>query len=402
MSLERGPRAGIPSSGFRFDGSWVFLSLFLFWAGAFEMAPTHYPGQGVLFDGIVGGIVILVYFLCVLIHESGHKLFSKIFRRFYDGNQLTVWGGVPREAESFMGTDPGDRMVRMGGPLFNLATGIALHHLDASIRLHPDPLSEEIVPFIFFAMKVNLFLALINLLPVLPFDMGAIFLPGKEETKSSRSFLWATQGGLGFAWVLTLIGLALATRGSLIFGFGLIFFGVHLARSVVVWKGRLGLVSFLKKQSIPHLVELDLYALRMTESLEKAYRDHFYPSGQSRLPVFDGAGVFQGGLDWEELKKVPEPLRADRTVGSLSLTNAPRDRIYLENKSWMTLFDAIERGTNNLYALDNDRYMGVIYPSRVLERYRMESGLGVLVRKASDPKRTEDLADPLPNPPELP
>ncbi len=399
MSAGSGIHSVTPSSGFRFDGSWVFLSLFFFWAGAFEMAPVHYPGQGMFFDFFVGVIVILIYFLCVLIHEGGHKLSAKIFRRFYDGNQLTIWGGVPREAESFTAVDPKDRIIRMAGPLLNLAFGIALHHLDASIRQNPDPLSEEIAPFIFFAMKVNLFLAMINLLPILPFDMGAILLQSNDEIHPRPTSRWMIQGGLAFAWVMTLIGLALATRGSLISGFGMIFFGVHLARNVVVWKGRLGLVAFLRNQNVLQFVEPDHHALLTTGSLKEAYQDHFYPSGRKRLPVCDRDGMFMGGLDWEELKKVPEPLRVDRTVGSLPIMDGARDRVFLGQRSWVTLFDAIERGTSHLFAVENERYVGIVFPSRVLEQYRMESGLGPHDQKADGLKMIEDLEGPQPNPP---
>lgn len=401
MDGSRGAVSGTVSSGFHFDGSWVFLSLFLFWAGAFEMAPVHYPDQGMLFDGIVGCIVILVYFLCVLIHEGGHKFFSKVFRRFYDGNQLTIWGGVPNEADSFVMSDPRDRIVRMGGPLFNLLIGVALHQLDHSIRQHPDPLSEEIAPFIFFAMKANLFLAFINLLPILPFDLGALFLLGKKDESQDAPGRWVSQGGVGFAWLLTLVGLALATRGSLISGFGLIFLGVHLARSVVVWKGRLGLVSFLRLQDISSLVEKDGHDLRMTESLENAYWKHFYPSGREKLPVCSDDGVFQGVLEWSELKKVPSMLRADRTVGSMNLSNGLRDKVSLDPNSWRKLFDAIERGSHRLFVLENEGYKGIIFPLRLLEQFRMSTSLGQPILDESVSKRKEDPADLPPNPPEF-
>ncbi|MHB1605873.1 MAG: zinc metalloprotease [Leptospirales bacterium] len=364
------------------------------------MAPTYYPGQGMLFDGIVGLIVILVYFLCVLIHEGGHKLFSILFNRFYDGNQLTIWGGVPKESDSFTLSDPRDRIVRMGGPIFNLLIGVVLHHLDSSIRQHPDPLSEDIAPFIFFAMKTNLFLAFINLLPILPFDMGALFFLGKNKAGQDGLSRWAAQGGLGFAWILTLVGLALATRGSLISGFGMIFLGVHLARSVVVWKGRLGLVSFLKAQDISTLVERDGYGLKMSESLESAYLNHFYPSGRGRLPVCSDDGVFQGVLDWSELKKVPSLLRADRSVGSLSLSNGMRDKVLLDSNSWRILFDAIERGANQLFVLESDQYKGMIFPLRLLEQYRMSTSLGPPDRGERASKMKEGPEDPPPNPPE--
>jgi hypothetical protein len=125
--------------GFQFDTSWVFLSIFLFWAGAFEIAPQRFPDQGALFDGLVGTVVVLLYFLGVLIHEGGHKLAGWMTGCFYEGNLLTIWGGIPREAMSFEARDSRDRIVRMGGPIFNLILAFPLFHFASRLASHPDP-----------------------------------------------------------------------------------------------------------------------------------------------------------------------------------------------------------------------------------------------------------------------
>lgn len=390
------------ASGFQFDSSWVFLVLFLFWAGAFELAPTQYSGQGPFFDGMIGGIIILIYFFCVLLHESGHKLFARMTGRFYDGHQLSIWGGIPRETESFLPADAGEMVVRMGGPLFNLMAGLLFHAGYQYLKGDPEKFLGGLAPFLFFGMQSSFFLMIVNLIPVIPFDMGALIVKDRVRRNPGVVPMWPFQGGLGLSWMMILAGLILASRGFLLSGFGLLFWGIHLARATLVWKGRLGLVMYLQHEDIRSHIEDDPCPLSSGMTIEEAFRDHIYPSGSKFFPVIDADATYAGLLDWREIRKVPSFLWGDRTVGSLELSlNAGRS-VSLVEGAWKQVYDAIGREIRPLYVLEDKKLVGLIHPDKILEQFRMASELKILSSSLPAVKKKEDPADPLTIPHELP
>ena len=389
-------------SGFQFDGSWVFLSLFLFWAGAFELGPTQYPGQGIFFDGMIGVVIILLYFFSVLLHEGGHKLVALLLGRFYDGHQLTIWGGLPREAESFLPTRSGNMILRMGGPLSNLLAALLFHVGYSHLSAHPEGMFGGFAPFLFFGMQANFFLALVNLIPVVPMDMGALILQERVRKNPKGFPVWPFQSGLLLSWAMILFGLILASRGLLLSGFGLLFWGIHLARATLVWKGRMGLVQYLLDVDLREYVDKKPCSLFADQSVGQAFRKSFFPSGDKFLPVCDQDGAYLGFVEWRELKKVPVFLWEDRTVGSLELSVYPGRMLDLGKEGWKQVYDAIGKDIRLLYVVEDLKFVGNFYPEKLLERFRMKTEMGVPPEVPTEVKKKEDPEDPLTIPHESP
>ncbi len=350
--------------------------MFLFWAGAFEIAPLRFPDQGVLFDGLAGTVIVLLYFLGVLIHEGGHKVAGWMTGRFYEGNLLTIWGGIPREAMSFESKDSRDHIVRMGGPIFNLISAFPLFHFASQLASHPNPFVENASFFLHFEAQTNLLLAVANMFPFLPFDMGTVLLgDGSPETAVRER--WSIQGGLGVAWILTLVSLAVAAKGGMVSGFGGIFLGIHLARTNVVWKARIGLTRYLKDTPIELFIDPIRFVLNPDITIEDAYLKGFYPLGQSFLPVSDDQGSFLGFLSWEELKKTGPESRKLQRIASFVPEQRNKIQIELDGFVRMRLFDAVERREKIVFVLKEGRLVGTISPAAVVERFRMRTSLGI-------------------------
>lgn len=270
---------------------------FLFWSGAFELAPTQYPGQGVFFDGLIGIVVIVIYFFSVLLHEGGHKLTASLFGQFYDGHQLTIWGGVPREAESYLPVTSSEMVHRMGGPLANLLAGIVFHFGYSHLSNHPEGVFGGFAPFLFFGMQANFFLALVNLIPFIPMDMGALILRERIRKRPDVTLAWPFQAGLFLSWAIILFGLILASRGLLLSGFGLLFWGVHLARATLLWKGRMGLVHYLLQTDLREYVDQTNTPLLSNQSIDQAFRKGLFSRPERRLC----RSVKKMGLTWASL-----------------------------------------------------------------------------------------------------
>jgi hypothetical protein len=263
--------------------------------------------------------------------------------------------------------------------------------------LHPDSPRTRILHF---GAQANLLLAVINMIPFLPFDMGAVLLGDGSPATVVRE-RWSIQGGLGVAWILTLVSLAVAAKGGLISGFGGIFLGIHLARTIVVWKARIGLSRYLKDTPIEPFIDPVRYTLNPDVTIEDAYLKGFYPLGQSFLPVCDDQGSFLGFLSWEELKKTGPELRHSQRIAFFVPEQRSRIQMEFDGFVRMRLFDAVERREKIVFVLKDGRLVGTISPAGMVERFRMRTALG-RPEENGGPTTTEDPEGPQPIPTERP
>lgn len=165
---------------------WVFLLFF-----AYE------PNRSMLQMGVLG----LVLFLSLLIHEFGHALAALKFGK----EPEVVLEGIGGYA-SYDGRGMSDKeqfIVTLCGPLF---TGILIGLSWYLVKMSPCQIGA--VRFFFYAMmKLNVWWLIVNLAPLLPLDGGKMALFGL------RKWLGFERGG----WWALLVGNGTALAGALYF-----------------------------------------------------------------------------------------------------------------------------------------------------------------------------------------
>ncbi len=192
----------------RFAGIDVFVHatffLLLLWIG------TIYWSETGTFEGVLTGLVlILLLFLCVLLHEYGHALTA---RRFGVGTRhitLLPIGGVAMLEG--MPKDPREEMiVALAGPAVNLVIAAGLFLLLAALG------SERILGGFDIAgagllqslLAANLMLALFNMLPAFPMDGGRVLRAALAmRTDRVRATRTAARIGQALAIGLGFLGL---------------------------------------------------------------------------------------------------------------------------------------------------------------------------------------------------
>ena len=226
QTIRVGRIAGIPIG---FNWSLLIVVGLLTWTFAVNEFPAEFPGRSDLLYWTAAVLTTIAFFACLLAHEMGHALAA---RRLGVGVQeITLWlfGGVAR----IRGDDMNARSelrIALAGPLVSIAlAGIAL----VAGRALSQVLSWEVAGgIVTWLGRINLILAIFNLIPAFPMDGGRIF----------RSLLWrrmeraratrvAVRSGRAFAFLMMAVGLIEASIGDPTSGLWLVFLGWFLANA---------------------------------------------------------------------------------------------------------------------------------------------------------------------------
>lgn len=357
------------NAGHRFDESWPFLLTFLFYASAFELFPKISPNHTISFYLFSGIFVCFLYLLSVLIHEAGHLVASRMTGFPYDGELFSIFGGRPKTVNSLLASDPRIMVVRMAGPLANLIVGAGLYFwLPGG---DGDPVKWEL--WLFFA-KSNLILAFINMIPVLPFDMGALLLSrfGMRKKESYSGEERDFRRGVIFGWLLTVSGILLSGRGSFIAGFATVVLGILLIRSCLSWRERLGLASYLEKNGIDWAITVASKPLIAQDTIDRSLEE-FRAQGESSLPVVDDRGILVGKMDWKSLRKKPVESWHLYPVAELMIPISGEEAFSIDPPGvTQRIFDLFHFNRPFVWITSSEKLIGQLVPEKLIDRYRME------------------------------
>lgn len=193
-------------------------------AGGQVVERVYFPGGA--WPWIIGFVMALVFFVCLILHELSHSYVAKRSGIQIRRITLFLFGGVAEMAEDVK--SPGTEFaMAIAGPLVTFILAGAFYglfllagSLDASL---------VIVAPLQYLVWVNIFIGVFNLLPGFPLDGGRVL----------RSILWKITGDIRKATRVASIagqgfGLAIAGAGialiflNLIGGFWFIIIGVFL------------------------------------------------------------------------------------------------------------------------------------------------------------------------------
>jgi Zn-dependent protease len=288
----------------------VTFLLFLVWLGAI------YYREGGASAAWQGTALIVLIFLCVLLHELGHVFAAR--RYGIKTRDVTLWpfGGIASMEQ--MPEKPGHELiVALAGPAVNvvIAAGLLLW---LGPRLNPETLTEIENPAVSLAAKLagaNIMLVLFNLIPAFPMDGGRVLRALLAMWMgNARATELAAAIGQGFAVLFAVLGIFYNPMLIIIAVF------IFLAASAETAQAQLRAVA--QGTLVSDAMITKFQALGTSATVNDA-ADALIRTTQTEFPIVDGAGRLRGVLTRDAMIKALKERGPDTPVLEVMQADIP-------------------------------------------------------------------------------
>lgn len=221
QSVRLGKIWGIPLG---INASWFIVFMLVTLSLVSQFAGLH-PGWSPTYCYTIGVLTSLLFFVSVLLHELGHSAVA--LRKHIPIRSITlfIFGGIAQ-----LGKEP-DRpltelQIAIAGPIVSFALAVVfgvLGNLAAGM-------SEGVQTLGDWLSRINLNLAVFNLLPGFPLDGGRVFraLAWRQSGDFARATRVAAGMGKGVAYLFVIGGIWIGLNGALLNGLWISFIGWFL------------------------------------------------------------------------------------------------------------------------------------------------------------------------------
>ncbi len=213
--------AGIPVN---VDSSWIWIAVLAVYTLYGWFDGTGLGTQGALAYAVLGAAL---FFFSVFLHELAHAVTARISGIAVEGITLVFFGGFTAARSEQKGAGPSFAISALG-PVTSLVIGAALwvaaSIVDPNTAGGPGP-TEPIAAIMLVVARINVALAIFNVLPGLPLDGGrmlqaAVWGITRDRDKGTRV---ASYGGMAVGVALFGLAILRVTRDDL---FGAVWLGL--------------------------------------------------------------------------------------------------------------------------------------------------------------------------------
>ncbi|OKH22956.1 site-2 protease family protein [Hydrococcus rivularis NIES-593] len=233
---------------FYIDFSWFLILAFVTFINAGDVNASGLSGSSPLLGWFAGLILALLLFASVLLHELGHSLVARSQGISVNSITLFLFGGIAsidRESKT-----PGEAfLVAIAGPVVSLilfALFLSLTRLGSE---------SSLLGFVAADLaRINLVLALFNLIPGLPLDGGQVLKAVVWKCTGDRfsGMRWASASGKLMGFLGISVGLLLVLLTGEISAVWIAFIGWFVLRNASAYDRLTGL-----QESLLNLVAAD-------------------------------------------------------------------------------------------------------------------------------------------------
>lgn len=364
--------------------TWLISFGLITWTLAAALFPSEYPYWP---KSLVMGVSIatsLLFFTSVLLHELGHSWQAQ--RRGIPVADITlfVFGGAARitkEAET-----PRDEFtVAAAGPAVSFILA-ALFFGIYSLLPPPGPLAalgtiaplDPVRAMAGWLARVNLVLAVFNLVPGFPLDGGRILRAAVWSATGSfrRATRIASRSGQVVAYFLIGIGVLTAFQGVLVSGIWLMFIGWFLLNAAESSWRQAEVQHHLAGVEAHRLMRTEFLALPGSTTVDVMVNRHILQEDERYALVMDD-GRLRGIVTLTDIRGVAEDRRADTELAAI-MTSAPLAMAAKETPVTDVINLLGARGLRVAPVMDGDTVIGVIEREDIIKflhvRQELQSG----------------------------
>ena len=274
----------------------------------------NYLQWGNVLAGSAGLVMALLLFGSVVLHELGHSIVARSQGIKVNSITLFLFGGIAAiEEES---KTPGEALqVAIAGPSVSIALFVLLMLLSYIL-----PTSSLASLMMGDLARINLILALFNLIPGLPLDGGQIFKAAVWKVTGDRFLAvhWAARAGQILGWLAIAAGAALEfSTGELVGGLWLVLLGWFGVRNATTYDRVTTLQESLLKLVVADAMTREFRVVDANQTL-RSFADLYLLETNTRPVYFaESDGRYRGMVSIDDLRLVERSQWESQTVQSI-------------------------------------------------------------------------------------
>ncbi|MDZ7262312.1 MAG: site-2 protease family protein [candidate division KSB1 bacterium] len=369
-SLRLGRIAGIE---IRLDYSWFIVFVLITWSLAAVSFPMAHPDWNTTTHWTLGLLTSLLFFVSVLAHEMAHSLVAQAKGVPVRSITLFIFGGAaqisqePKEASN-------EFLMALAGP----ATSIFLAIFFAILWFFSRTVNQPLASLASWLARVNLLLAMFNLIPGFPLDGGRVL----------RAIIWgitrnlkqATQIasviGRGIAFLFIFAGIWLILHGNWVNGLWIAFIGWFLENAATASYRQVALRDMLQGHTAGEVMTTDCPRVPRHLNIERLVYEYILFTGRRCFPVVDD-GKVGGIITLHHVKKVPRQRWADTTIEEIMTPLEEMKKIRPDDDLSEVLEQMTAEDVNQLLVVEGDQLLGLVARDNVLAFIRARAELGI-------------------------
>jgi Zn-dependent protease/CBS domain-containing protein len=342
----------------------------------------------------------VLFFVSVLLHELGHSVVALREKVPVRDITLFIFGGVAQ-----IGGEPqtagAEFRIAIAGPLTSLVLAGLARLLSLGVA-EAAPLAASAA----YLARINLTLALFNLIPGFPLDGGRVLrsllwgLGGSFRTATR----WASGIGRGVAYLLILMGVGqMLLGGGFVNGLWLVFIGWFLNNAAQASYRQVVLKDMLAGVYVRDVMSQQCVTVPGDLRLDRLVEDHvlgaghrcFFVTGNVAASLRAAAlvqGDLEGLLTLRDIKALPRDRRGELTTREVMTPVHKLFWVRPDEEALAVLQKMDEAQVEQVPVVDDGRLVGTISRQNVLHHIWLRSELGVWPRQRAAAQKLEGIA----------
>jgi len=379
-SIKIGKVLGIP---IRLHFTWFIIFGLVTVSLSLQYFPVTYPHWSKQLAWVIGIATSLLFFASVIAHELSHSVVSALNGVPVRSITLFIFGGVARISRE-AGKASSEFKMAIAGPLSSILIG-GLFGLVWLLTRHN---SEPVAALAMWLFRINVLLAVFNLIPGFPLDGGrvlrAILWRGMGDMKrATRIASWVGQG-VAYSFILIGISAVLGIELLRIFSYELGWFG-GMWFALIGWflenAASSSYKQVLMKDILQQVTARDALisecdSVQPGTSLKSLVMNRVLPRGQRCFVVMD-EGQMKGMITLRNIKSVPQGQwdyvsteKAMTPVNKLDVARPDEDA-----GSLMERMDELD--INQIPVVSDGRFLGLVTRETLLKVIRTRLDLKI-------------------------
>lgn len=262
--------------------TWLLIVPVLAVSLALGWYPARVPGVLPANAWALGIAGALAFVLCVLTHEYAHFVFARTRIEPADSTTLYLFGSIAAQEHAPI-SPAAEVLSALAGPLASLALGVLCWVFATVVGAHVPTLAALLL----FLGVANVFVGLLNLLPVFPFDGGralrCLLFAATGEWADAPG--WGVRAGEAVAALCILGGAWVAASGNHAVGVWLLLVGGLLLLAGQAADRQTAIAACFRDRTVRMAMNPHPVAVSASTLLQSVVDDYFLPSGLRAVAV---------------------------------------------------------------------------------------------------------------------